>query len=328
MRKKRGFTLSVIPAEAGIQKRNKKGFTLIELLVVVAIIALLLSILTPALNSVKERGKRAVCMSNIRQLGLAYTMYAQLYGGRFVPVEVWDNELADKALRSGGYDFILPNGETRTPWIPVWCGNKTFIKLLDQSGAENRGYHLTSHPEDYYALPPKFRCPSYPRKKAEEEQDIKTGSVCRTSYAPNITDWARIVEDTGEDSSAALAMEDRIWNKGVLVDEIKKPSQKVLFTDAQGLYLTYAWDGGNYVHYWDEYGEIVGREDELGEVIDNFGQSPAYRHSEGANIAFCDGHVEYRKKQEMFYFTDGNNPNLAATNVDVARNDKLWCYFK
>ncbi|MHC4326341.1 MAG: type II secretion system protein [Planctomycetota bacterium] len=66
---------------------GKKGFTLIELLVVIAIIALLLSILTPALNAVKERGKRAVCMSNLRQLSLAYITYAQLYNGRFVPVE-------------------------------------------------------------------------------------------------------------------------------------------------------------------------------------------------------------------------------------------------
>ncbi|MHC4326342.1 MAG: H-X9-DG-CTERM domain-containing protein, partial [Planctomycetota bacterium] len=44
---------------------------------------------------------------------------------------------------------------------------------------------------------------------------------------------------------------------------------------------------------------------------------PMYRHSEGADVAFCDGHVEYLKKSEMLYFTDGNRPNLAAPNVDV-----------
>ena len=299
--------------------RTKKAFTLIELLVVVAIIALLLSILMPALNSVKERGKRAVCMSNLKQIGLSYIMYAELYGDRFVPVEIWDGVLADKALGSGGYDFTLPNGETRTPWIPVWCGNKAFINLLDQSGAENRGFHLTSLPEDYYALPVQYRCPSYPRMKAEERRDIETTTVVRTSYAPNMTDWARVDEVFGEDSPQERAMADRIWNIGPLVDEIKRPAAKVLFADAQGLHLTYTWDQGNYINHWDEHGE---------DLCPDCGGGPSYRHNDGANIAFCDGHVEYRKKQEMFFFTDGNKPNLAATNVDYARNDKMWCYFK
>ena len=138
-----------------------------------------------------------------------------------------------------------------------------------------------------------------------------------------MTDWARVDEEFGEFSPEEVAMADRIWNKGVLVDEIKRPASKVLFADAQGLYLTYTWDHGNYINHWDEHGEILGQE-----LAGDHGQGPSYRHSEGANIAFCDGHVEYRKKNEMFFFLDGNNPNLAATNVDVARNDKLWCFFK
>lgn len=54
-----------------------KGFTLVELLVVIAIIALLMSMLLPALTRAREQGKRAVCLGNLRQLTLAWDMYAE-----------------------------------------------------------------------------------------------------------------------------------------------------------------------------------------------------------------------------------------------------------
>jgi prepilin-type N-terminal cleavage/methylation domain-containing protein len=53
------------------------GFTLIELLVVVAIIALLISILLPTLNAVRERSKKTACMANLHALGEVLVMYAQ-----------------------------------------------------------------------------------------------------------------------------------------------------------------------------------------------------------------------------------------------------------
>jgi prepilin-type N-terminal cleavage/methylation domain-containing protein/prepilin-type processing-associated H-X9-DG protein len=55
---------------------RKKGFTLIELLVVIAIIALLLSILMPALTKVKKQAQAVVCQSNLKQWGVATVMYA------------------------------------------------------------------------------------------------------------------------------------------------------------------------------------------------------------------------------------------------------------
>ena len=57
-----------------MQKGN--GFTLIELLAVVAIIALLMAILIPALQTAREQGKRAVCLSNLKQLTIGWIMYA------------------------------------------------------------------------------------------------------------------------------------------------------------------------------------------------------------------------------------------------------------
>lgn len=65
--------------------RRKAGFTLIELLVVIAIIAILAAILFPVFAQARERARRASCMSNLKQIGLAYMQYAQDFDEKVVP---------------------------------------------------------------------------------------------------------------------------------------------------------------------------------------------------------------------------------------------------
>ncbi len=62
--------------------RFKRGFTLIKLLVVVAILGILASFLLPALAKSKARGQSIHCLSNTRQLSLAWFMYADDHNGR------------------------------------------------------------------------------------------------------------------------------------------------------------------------------------------------------------------------------------------------------
>jgi prepilin-type N-terminal cleavage/methylation domain-containing protein/prepilin-type processing-associated H-X9-DG protein len=119
-------------------KRRAKGFTLIELLVVIAIIALLLSILMPALQRVKEQAKQTRCQANLKQIGLAMHAYA------------------------GDYDYLIPQAELR-PGVAVYTGIDMRWPVLFMP-------YLGSVVDDfddlieYYELEI-FDCPSYPLKE-------------------------------------------------------------------------------------------------------------------------------------------------------------------
>jgi prepilin-type N-terminal cleavage/methylation domain-containing protein len=78
--------------------RRRRGFTLVELLVVIGIIALLISILLPALNRARRQAKSVQCLSNLRQLGMGIMAYANQNGGAIVPTIVWNGSA------TGGHD--------------------------------------------------------------------------------------------------------------------------------------------------------------------------------------------------------------------------------
>src|SRR5215468_1948080 len=58
-------------------RRGQRAFTLIELLVVIAIIAILAAILFPVFARAREKARQATCLSNLKQIGLAFQMYTQ-----------------------------------------------------------------------------------------------------------------------------------------------------------------------------------------------------------------------------------------------------------
>jgi prepilin-type N-terminal cleavage/methylation domain-containing protein len=69
--------------------KDEAGFTLVELLVVIAIIALLMAILLPALSRAREMGKRAVCLNQIRQIGIGWFLYCDDNSERLPYGNIW-----------------------------------------------------------------------------------------------------------------------------------------------------------------------------------------------------------------------------------------------
>ena len=106
------------------KKFNSKVFTILELLVVIAIIAILASMLLPALNQARKMGQRALCQSNLKQMGIAWASYLNDYNG-YIPMCYPESATSPRysmwACRDGlgqyvNYDGFILGSELSKKW--------------------------------------------------------------------------------------------------------------------------------------------------------------------------------------------------------------------
>jgi len=309
MKKRSGFTLSVIPAKAGIQVRKKKGFTLIELLVVIAIIALLLSILTPALNSVKERAKRLSAANRLKQWGIAIHHYVAANNDKMMAMRIKDRATYE----------IVPAGGIVHRWggVPFPCYVSTIqdypLDLTDQDdvdAAEWNAYRINPYLElidkNYEdngivsALVTSPTCSGEFMQDWIREVNWPYHDFIEIAYCY----WAGIQEvdkDLRSDNAARYLTLDVVSPKRLLMSEI------LWLTGESSTSMGYRYNNGK--NGWSWNGDMIG-------AVGHNDVSP-FPQATGRGQLFGDGRVEWK-----LIPLDKNLPT--AEDIFWQVNDGMW----
>lgn len=136
--------------------RGRRAFTLIELLVVIAIIAVLIGLLLPAVQKVREAAARAKCTNNLKQLGLGFHNYENVYNG-FPPSRV--NNAAARGLYGNSDRNVLV---FLLPYIEQQALADRYVTPKDLGTGPRRSWDHSVNVPVSAAQPPVFVCPSAP----------------------------------------------------------------------------------------------------------------------------------------------------------------------
>jgi len=213
--------------------------------VVIAIIAILAAMLLPALSKARERARAAVCMSNLKQIGLAALMYIEDF--KYFPAQ-------DDMHSGANYRF--------------WFGK--FNRYLGRSDALH-GSKV-------------WKCPSN-RNHAYGWSHL--------SYGANVNlfpGWT---------------------SKRVKYARIKRTDGVIMITDSNG--------DGYYDMFVDGHGVAYKRPPNVWTI------APGFRHNNGCNALFCDGHVEWRTEKDIFQIQVGTGGGWYwGTPIPSERLKLLW----
>ncbi|AQT67291.1 putative major pilin subunit [Anaerohalosphaera lusitana] len=238
---------------------RSKGFTLIELLVVIAIIALLMSIMVPALSVVKEKATGAVCLGNQRGLIQSYILYCNDNQDRLANSNTWNWDTATKTTDAW---VAAPLTETLQ-----WRGNAGVdVTLKDRYRGIRAGtlYEYTKNVDLYH-------CPSDKRVKHGTEDEGGLAYQMFRSYG---------IQGglNGEELRPQLS--------GYAVKKhsaIKQPSSTYVFVEEN-----YDGSGSNYNGgSWQIWNP--------NQSEPSWWNAPAVFHNEGSSLSYADGSAEVFK---------------------------------
>lgn len=258
-----------------VQRRacRLRAFTLIEILVVVAIIALLLAILLPSLKAARDRTRRLICASNMRQQAIALNLYVTEFGYTVAH---------HLNLDAGDYPDLPEPLLTEVVW-PV----RLLRYLTDQHKV--------------------FWCPDAPEETLWNGKDhlvhlfkgewLPEGMHRSFSYGLN--DWGGTIAEPDTSLPYGLGIGGYAGDPKYgeqPIDRVKQPSEMIAIGDNDVDLQSIADDWFTKYGSWDT---AIDPDGDWNAKYEFYGEYPGDRHKNGANIAFVDGHFEWYPRDEL-----------------------------
>ena len=268
------------PYPSPMRSGSSHGFTLVELLVVIGIIALLISILLPALNKARQSANEIACSSNLRQMGIAMTMYINesgYYPGCYGRTTGTDY-LTTWAPRLSRY----MNEETKVFWCPSRAPEQQWPSKLDVGAAyatqidEGWGYLVTSGGKGRFLLK-------------------DTGAPGSQGFSYGYNDWGVVSKGYNPpDGNYPVGLGGNVFqdDQAIKAARVRKSTDMIAIADRQ---------------------EMINGSFSFNIDPNQAGEQPGDIHRKGANVLFCDGHVSWFA-QKALTAVDPADPKNSAMN--------------
>lgn len=240
-----------------VLEQNRRAFTLIELLVVIAIIALLLSILMPSLQKVKEQARNLICATNVRSLCTSWSMYSSSNDGKLCSSYTY--------WPPGNVGHRDPASWSWFPWdkeadAPASADPNPPYFTLDERREGIRRGSLFGYGSDVDV----YHCSS---EKIKVHYRSYSMPDCMGGY------WGRPApEGVGSDSSYRVHLK---------ANSISRPSESYVFLEENDT---------RYI-LWDSF---VLQPGSITATTPSWGDPLTVRHRGASSFVFADGHTEFR----------------------------------